>query len=478
MNGRPWSLGLLALTLTAMPGTAQHAPAPPCSCPESVPGTPDPALAGLVAEALAGNPTLRGSRLALDASRASVDAARARFHPTLAMEARTTRADGGRTLEFPVGDLLNPVYGALNDLTATDAFSPISNVRTPLLRPREQDTRLRVTQVIWSPAASAETRRRERDADAAESDLAVQRRRVVLDVTLAWYAWIDARRAVEIQRAALDRVAEHERVAARRLAADLVTPDVVARARAERWTVDEAVAQAEAGEADARARVNLLRHVALDAPLPAPTEVVFVPTAPGAGYVPLPSRRPELDGLDRRIGALEAAADAAAAQRRPTLAVAVDAGLQGADYGLAADDRFVTGSLVVTWPLFDRTVDAEARALQARARSLRASLEATAAAVDFEVDAARRAFTVAMDGIARAAARLAAAELAFRLVERRVDEGLATPLEFLDARAALTDARLAEASSRTAALAQLARWRHALGLDAHVPALPDAGASP
>ncbi len=473
----PWAV-LLAWTVTTASAMAQDAPTPPCPCPGPPSATPDPALAGLVAEALAGNPTLRGSRLDLDARRASVEAARARFRPTLGVEARYTRADGGRTLEFPVGDLLNPVYGALNDLTATDAFSPISNVNTPLLRPREQDTRLRVTQVIWSPAASAETRRRERDADAAESDLAVQRRRIVLDVTLAWYAWIDARRTVEIQRAARDRVAEHERVAARRLAADLVTPDVVARARAERLTVDEAVARAEASEADARARVNLLRHVALDAPLPTPTEVVSVPVTAGAGSTPPRPRRPELDGLDRRVAALDAAADATTARRRPTLAVAVDAGIQGADYGLAADDRFVTGSLVVTWPLFDRTVDAEARALQARASALRASREATAAAVDFEVDATRRAFTVAMDGISRAAARLAAAEQAFRLVERRVDEGLATPLEFLDARAALTDARLAEASSRTAALTRLARWRHALGLDAHIPALPDAGVSP
>ena len=40
------------------------------------------------------------------------------FLPDISMNARYTVARGGRIIEFPVGDLLNPVYITLNMLTA------------------------------------------------------------------------------------------------------------------------------------------------------------------------------------------------------------------------------------------------------------------------------------------------------------------------------------------------------------------------
>jgi outer membrane protein TolC len=49
---------------------------------------------------------------------------------------------------------------------------------------------------------------------------------------------------------------------------------------------------------------------------------------------------------------------------------------------------------------------------------------------------------VARDASAPAADRLAAAERSFALVRRRFQEGLAAPIEFLDARTALTSAEL------------------------------------
>jgi outer membrane protein len=49
---------------------------------------------------------------------------------------------------------------------------------------------------------------------------------------------------------------------------------------------------------------------------------------------------------------------------------------------------------------------------------------------------------VARDAIATAEARLAAARRSFELVRRRYEEGLASQVEFLDARTAFTSAEL------------------------------------
>src|SRR5437879_3492977 len=69
-----------------------------------------------VREALRSNLSLRAEGLVLERSLAALDAARAHFLPTLAFDARYTRAEGGRQLELPVGTLLNPVYSTLNQL--------------------------------------------------------------------------------------------------------------------------------------------------------------------------------------------------------------------------------------------------------------------------------------------------------------------------------------------------------------------------
>src|SRR5512133_1926026 len=53
--------------------------------------------------------------------------ARGLFFPSLSLNARYTVSEGGRVIEFPVGDLLNPVYSTLNQLTASSQFPVLEN---------------------------------------------------------------------------------------------------------------------------------------------------------------------------------------------------------------------------------------------------------------------------------------------------------------------------------------------------------------
>ena len=53
-----------------------------------------------------------------------------------------------------MGDLVNPVYNALNGLVGTPQdptpFPSIDNEEIRFLRDREQETRIRLTQVLWN----------------------------------------------------------------------------------------------------------------------------------------------------------------------------------------------------------------------------------------------------------------------------------------------------------------------------------------
>ena len=67
-----------------------------------------------VAYALERNIRLQQRELSYERSLAVLREAKANFLPQLSLEARYSVAQGGRTIDLPVGDLLNPVYENMN----------------------------------------------------------------------------------------------------------------------------------------------------------------------------------------------------------------------------------------------------------------------------------------------------------------------------------------------------------------------------
>ena len=106
-------------------------------------GTP---LDDYLSQAMSNNPALAQASFEVEAERQRLENLRARFYPSLALQARASVAEGGRTIDFPAGDLLNPVYATLNAQAVAAGqpprFPKVENQSIPLLRPTEQDTRL------------------------------------------------------------------------------------------------------------------------------------------------------------------------------------------------------------------------------------------------------------------------------------------------------------------------------------------------
>jgi outer membrane protein len=145
----PVALAAVFALLLAIAAARADAPTPDGTAPI------DAVVDGLVAEALRANLELDASGAAVGERLAALAAARARYLPALDLSARYSRADGGRTIDFPVGDLLNPVYATLNQLTGTTGFAPVANQRIKLLRAREQDTRLTLAQPLYDARIGA-----------------------------------------------------------------------------------------------------------------------------------------------------------------------------------------------------------------------------------------------------------------------------------------------------------------------------------
>lgn len=432
----PFARALAAVSLSAAALAAQR---------------PDP-LGDLVREGLRNNQALAQERLADLRAAAGVRQARGTYLPTLALNARYSEVDGVVNL----GDVINPAYAALNQLVGQDRFP--TDVNTTL--PFKQETKLTLAAPLFNEAVNANLQIARGLAGLQGAQRRAAERALARDIQLAYLGHASAVRAVEVLTSALAVVRENERVTDRLRAAGTLTPDAVLRATAERTNVEQQRADAERQVAATRRGLNfLLGRADLEAPVALVADSLLPGAAtfdPAAYVEPALGRREELAQAAAGVRVARGQERLARAPLLPTVSAAVDYGIQGQEYRYGSEQDFVIASVVLSWNILNGGQDGARRA-QARYESDRARVREQEArrAVELQVRDAVEAARVAQAIVATADARFAAADRNLALVQRRFENGLATPLEFLDARSAQTAAGLDRVIARYTAAA---RW--------------------
>jgi outer membrane protein TolC len=421
-----------------------------------------PVIEALVRQGLQSSLALASATLEVERSEAVLAAARARFYPELALAARYTRASGGREFTIPVAQLLNHAYQTLNELLIANGgnarFPALSDQSFPLQLPREQDTRLTLRQPLYAPAVPAAAEAARAASSSASFAREAFARELRRDLTVGYLDWLRARNALRIVATSAELLAENLRVNQSLYANGKSTHDAVLRAEAEWLAIVQQRGEVANALDQAQSYVNFLLNRPLAAALePAqlpdsssdagepggPFEALAQSARPSLNEAAAAARRPELRQLEAAEQAASAQLRAAQAARKPTLALGVDAGTEGVDYGLGNKYNFLSASLMLNWTLFDagaRTAQvSQARVAQAQVGNQR---QQAAARLELEVRTADQNLRTAQASLATARARARAARATWTTAAQRRNAGLASQLEFLDARSTLTSALL------------------------------------
>ena len=422
-----------------------------------------------VREGLKSNLSLRAQSLEVERAEAALDAARARYFPEAAFAARYTRAEGGRTLELPLGDALNPAYQTLNDLLVQQGQQPqfpvVQNETIRFLREREQDTRITLRMPLIAPGIPAAVRAQRELLGASEYSRQALGRRLKRDITVGYLDWLSATRTQGIVDASVALLNENLRVNDSLHRNGKITQDQVLRARAELLAVTQQSREAQNGASQAQSYLNFL----LNRPLDTPLENAEV----GAGVVATSralselrraalDNRPELAQLQHLSRASEAQTRAAKAELWPTLSFGADGGIQGEEYEFGRGSNYATVSLLLNWTFFDGGARrAAVRQANATARKTATQLDELTQQVQLEVQQSLDRLATSADSLATAEARADAARAAFRIASRKRDEGVISQVEFIDARSSLTSAELHLNVTRFEVLARQAELDYA-----------------
>jgi outer membrane protein TolC len=399
---------------------------------------PDP-LQALVVEALARNLGLEQARLREQRAEARFREARGRWLPSIGLDARYSEQEGSLNL----GDVVNPAYAALNEMLGAERFPTDVDITLPY----RHETRFRLVQPVFDERIRSASARAREEYAAEEALRGVEARAVAADVQMAWYVAAAARDAVAILDSAWQVVNENERVAKRLIEAGRATPDVLHRARAERADVEQQVAEARERALGALRELNRILDRALDTPLDELTDASLVaalplPTLTDELVATALARREELAQATAGIGAAKAGVRLARASYIPSVALALDYGWQGRDVDFGSNRDFAVASVVLSWALSPGSDAARRRGAQLEARRAEVRRRELVSVLELEIRQAHEAAVVAREAIATAETRERSAERAFELVRRRYEEGLASHVEFVDARTAMTSAQL------------------------------------
>lgn len=365
------------------------------------------------------------------------------FFPNLGVDARYTVAKGGRIIEFPVGDMLNPVYSTLNQLLQANQFPQIENEEFPFYRPTEHETKLTLVQPVFNPKIIYNYQIEKEKVNAVRTDVDIYKRELILEIKTAYYNYLKTIYLQQLIDETLDLLEENLRVSKSLFENDKVTSDVVYRSEAELEKVLVNQAEVEKSYQTARAYFNFLLNKPLEEEIQIPEyksiSELTLSTDIDQQLISGIDSREELSQLRTYQSMNEKYLKLARSSNFPNLFIAMNYGFQGEEYSFTADDDFMLASVVLQWNLFQGFKN-RADVQQAKIASHQLELKQLEIQKQIELQIINAYYDLqaAAKAIDASRAQVEASEKAFRVVNEKFRNGQAQLIEYTDARTTMS----------------------------------------
>ena len=418
-----------------------------------------PVIERYVQEGLNSNLSLKQEQVALEKNRASVEAAKRLGYPTIGLQGTYTLATGGRAIDLPIGDLLNPVYATLNEMTQTNQFPMVENVREQLTPNNFADVKVRTSMPLINPDIRISRNAEQEKAAIQELQIGRAQRDLTYQIKAAYFNYLQAGEAVKIYESALELLKENLRVNQSLLKNEKINKAPVLRIEAEISKVKAEMVQAQTKQHNAAAYFNTLLHRPMDAEielanLTSPDSLL---QANAGRLLPDVQGREEIQQLDKALRLNQLSLDVEQNFNKPRLNAFVDLGAQGFLSNLDKNVPYAMAGLQLEWTLWngnrnrwqERQVELETQQLNLRRQDVVSQFQLKQKVAVEEVRAAYETLKATKQ-------ELASANEYFRVVERSYREDMASYIEYLDARTQLTNANLQKSLKVFQLWAQLA----------------------
>jgi outer membrane protein TolC len=396
-----------------------------------------------IREAFTRNQGLQQRNFQLEKSLYALQEARSLFYPSVSLVGDYTRAGGGRTIDIPVGDMLNGVYASLNQLTGSNQFPQLKN-QSVLLNPNDfYDARLHATLPLINTEIWYANKIRRENISLQQASVNVYKRKLARDIKTAYYQYYQGCRAVEIYKAAMLLVDENIRVNKSFIANGVTNSTALTRSQAEQQKIITNIISAENQRTLSKAYFNFLLNkqladsIELDSTTFAATSLLPVADT---GTI---TGREELQQLEQQKKIASLQYRQFNSYLVPKLSTFLDLGSQGFNWSVNDKSRYYLAGIHLQWDLFT--------AGQQKHKAQQAAMDVSAAAAAYQetyttlqlgLTTAYNNYHTAVATYQNAQTQLGLSEKYYRDQLKVYKAGQLLYLELLDAQNQLTSARL------------------------------------
>jgi outer membrane protein len=439
-----------------------------CSLSQPLPASP--ILDGYVREGLQRNLALQQESLEVSRVSEGLAQAKALFYPRVTFNPTYSLAAGGRSINFPVGDLLNPAYATLNKLTGSDLFpTNIQNVNQLLAPNNFHDTKLTVSYAVYNTDIQYNYLIQKELLSAQQARQRVVENELRYTIETAYVQYLQTLDALKIYQNARIILTGLVRLNQKLVANNVATKDVVSSAEYEVSKLDQQLAGAERNRTTARAYFNFLLNHDLNQAIDVDSALVKTDPAPTENLAGLTEsalrNRQEIRQLTGSLHAVQTAVKLNEANARmPNVSVGGNAGFQGFGYTFR-NQAYLVVQANLSWDLFKgyekqskiRQARIQADALGTRLTDLQRQIALQVLQARADLDAAGASLTATRQGSA-------AAEATFRVLDSRYRNGQALLIEWLKAQNDQTTAQIQQSLARYDRLIKVAALNRAVAV--------------
>ncbi|MHA8074589.1 TolC family protein [Aquirufa sp. HETE-40SA] len=385
-----------------------------------------------VATAFQQNITLQQKTIQVEKAMIALKTAQSLYQPSVAFQGGYQSGEGGRSIAFPVGDLLNPVYSTLNALTKSTAFPQISNVETNFFPRDFYDVKVQTTMPLYNKDISYNKQIQEQSLSLQREDVSLYKRELVKQIKTAYYNYLLSLGLVKVYENSLNLALEGKKVNEKLLANGKGLPAYLLRSDSEIATIQAQIADAVKQNQSAQYYFNFLLNRELRAEIRIDFEVE---KAIAGVYAVTPGVREELSLLSKSINIQETVLKMNESFYLPKLNGFVNLGSQSTLNNISSKSGYYFLGLQMDIPIFSGKRNLyKVKQTQLDIASAKNALDLSTKQFNMATEIAQKNVQSSIVSFQASIKSYEAASAYLRLIEKGYKEGVSTYLETVDAR--------------------------------------------
>lgn len=374
----------------------------------------------------------------------SLQSAQSLYQPTLAFQGGYQTGEGGRSISFPVGDMLNPVYATLNQLTKSSAFPQIANVETNFFPRNFYDVKLTTVMPIYNRDISINKEIQSQTLGIQKADIQVYKRELVKNIKTAYLNYLMAHKAIGIYQNGLLLAQEGKKINEKLLANGKGLPAYILRSENEVVQMASQLSEAEKQAESAKMYFNFLLNRELQTEIKTNFDEQEALDILKKNQMADADQREELGMLKQAISLQQSVVKMNESFYLPKLNGYLNLGSQSSNWDFNQKSTYYLLGMQLDIPIFSGKRNLNKIKQSAMDVNMaKKSLDLTSKQVSLALQIAQKNLTQTWVAFRASQKQIDVANTYQKLIDKGYKEGVNTYIETLDARSQWTNAHLA-----------------------------------